>query len=92
MALAAYVAENGLVVHQWGERPLFLKILCPSVGECQGQQERGSRVETPLPDLMVAEPQSEYGAELFEQYQREHGKEKVQAAEKVVTQEVEKSR
>ncbi len=63
-----------------------------AVGECQGQQERGSRVETPLPDLMVAEPQPEYGAELFEQYQREHGKEKVQAAEKVVTQEVEKSR
>lgn len=63
-----------------------------AVGECRGQQEKGSREETPLSDCVVAEPQPEYGAELFEQYQREHGKEKVQAAEKVVTQEVEKSR
>jgi hypothetical protein len=36
MAPAAYVAEDGLVGHQWEERPL--KVLCPSVGECQGQE------------------------------------------------------
>lgn len=63
-----------------------------AVGECQGQQERSSQTETPLPDCAVAEPQPEYGAELFEQYQREHGKEMVQAAGQTVTQEVEKSR
>ena len=34
MALAAHVAEYGLVSHQWEERPL--KALCPSVGECGG--------------------------------------------------------
>ncbi len=63
-----------------------------AVGECLGQQERDSRAETPLPDCAVAEPQPEYGAELFEQYQREHGKETVQAAGQTVMQEVEKSR
>lgn len=63
-----------------------------TVGECQGQQERGSQGEVPLSDCAVAEPQPEYGAELFEQYQREHGKETVQAAEKTITQEVGKSR
>ena len=64
-----------------------------AVGECQGQQERGSRAETLLPDLVVAEPQPEYGAELFEQYQRERGAgQAVQAIEKAVVQEVEKSR
>jgi len=64
-----------------------------AVGECQGQQEKGSREENPLPDLMVAELQPEYGAELFEQYQREHGAEQaVQAAGQTVKQEVEKSR
>jgi hypothetical protein len=39
MALAAYVAEDGLVSHQWEERPLVLGRLCPSVGECQNQEE-----------------------------------------------------
>lgn len=64
-----------------------------AVGECQGQQEKGSREETSLPDFVVAEPQPEYGAELFEQYQREHGREQtVQAAGQMVKQEVEKSR
>ena len=63
-----------------------------AVGECQGQQERIGQAEPPLPDCAVAEPQPEYGAELFEQYQREHGKEMVQAAERVVAQEAEKSR
>ena len=33
MALATYVAENGLVGHQWEKRPLV-----PSVGECQGKE------------------------------------------------------
>jgi hypothetical protein len=27
VALAAYVAEDGLVAHQWEERPLFLRRL-----------------------------------------------------------------
>lgn len=63
-----------------------------AVGECRGQQEKGSREETLLTDCVVAEPQPEYGAELFEQYQREHGKETVQAAGQTVKQEVEKRR
>lgn len=64
-----------------------------AVEECQGQQERSSQAENSLPDCVVAEPQMEYGAELFEQYQREHGAgQTVQAAEKTVSQEVEKSR
>lgn len=63
-----------------------------AVGECQGQRERGSRAETPLTDLVVAEAQPEYGAELFEQYQREHGEDMVPAAGQTVAQEVEKSR
>jgi hypothetical protein len=33
MTLAAYVAENGLVGHQWEERQLV-----PIIGECQGQE------------------------------------------------------
>lgn len=64
-----------------------------AVGECQGQQERGRWAETPLPDLVVAESQPEYGAELFEQYRREHGTEQAdRAAGQKVMQEVEKSR
>jgi hypothetical protein len=35
LSLAAYVAEDGLVGHQWEERPL---VLCPSKGERQGQE------------------------------------------------------
>ena len=39
MAPAAYVAEDGLVGHQWEEKALGpVKALCPSVGECQGQE------------------------------------------------------
>ena len=39
MTLAAYVAENGLVGHHWEERPLDLaNFICPSTGECQGQE------------------------------------------------------
>lgn len=54
-----------------------------AVGECQGQQERSSQTETPLPDC----------AELFEQYQREHEAEQtIQAAGQTVMKEVEKSR
>ena len=64
-----------------------------AVGECQGQQEKGSREETSLPDFVVAEPQPEYGAELFEQYQREHGADQTtETTVQTVTQEVEKSR
>jgi hypothetical protein len=48
MSLVAYVAEDGLVGHQWEERPLGLvKVICPSTGKCQGWEagvgELGSR-------------------------------------------------
>ena len=39
MAPVAYIAENGLVGHQMGGEALGpVKALCPSVGECQGQE------------------------------------------------------
>lgn len=64
-----------------------------AVGECQGRRGKNCAVETPLPVCAVAEPHPEYGAELFEQYQRGHGAEQaVQAAGQMVKQEVEKSR
>ena len=64
-----------------------------AVEECLGQKERSIQAETPLPDCVVAEPQVEYGAELFEQYQREHGAEQMaEAAGRTVTQEVQKGR
>jgi hypothetical protein len=40
MAPAAYIAEDGLVGHQREEALGPVKVLCPSIGECQGQ-ERG---------------------------------------------------
>jgi hypothetical protein len=37
VTLVAYVAEDGLVGHQWEERPLGpVKVLCPSIEECRG--------------------------------------------------------
>lgn len=64
-----------------------------AVGECRGQRERAGQAESVIADCVVAEPQGEYGAELFEQYQREYGTEQaVKAAGEVVMQEVEKSR
>jgi hypothetical protein len=49
VSLAAYVSEDGLVGHHWEERPLGLEnFICPSTGECQGQEVgvggKGSRV------------------------------------------------
>jgi hypothetical protein len=39
MSLAAYVAEDGLVGHQWEEEALGpMKIQCPSIEECQAQE------------------------------------------------------
>jgi hypothetical protein len=39
VSLAAYVAEDGLVGHHWKERPIGLaNFICPSTGECQGQE------------------------------------------------------
>jgi hypothetical protein len=39
MSLAAYVSEDGLVGHQWEERPIGLaNFICLSTGECQGQE------------------------------------------------------
>ena len=37
VSLAAYVSEDGLVGHQWKERPIGLaNFICLSTGECQG--------------------------------------------------------
>jgi hypothetical protein len=36
IAPAAYIAEDGLVSHQWEEALGPVKALCPSIGECQG--------------------------------------------------------
>jgi hypothetical protein len=39
MSLAAYVAEDDLVSHHWEERHLgSVNFICPSTGECQGQE------------------------------------------------------
>jgi hypothetical protein len=39
VSLAAYVAKDGLVGHQWEERPLDLaNFICASTGEHQGQE------------------------------------------------------
>jgi hypothetical protein len=36
MSLAAYVSEDGLVGHQWKERPIgCANFICLSTGECQ---------------------------------------------------------
>ena len=39
LTLAAYVSKDGLVGHQWKERPVGLaNFICPSTGERQGQK------------------------------------------------------
>jgi hypothetical protein len=39
LSLAAYVSKDGLVGHQWKERPIgCANFLCLSTGECQGQE------------------------------------------------------
>ena len=39
MFLAVYVSEDGLVGHQWKERPIgFANFICLSTEECQGQE------------------------------------------------------
>jgi hypothetical protein len=39
MSLAAYVSEDGLISHQWKERPIGrANFICLSTGECQGQE------------------------------------------------------
>lgn len=48
-----------------------------SVGEYHRKQEKERQSEHLLLGETVAEPQAEYGAELFEKYQREHGTEQV---------------
>jgi hypothetical protein len=51
VSLAAYVAEDGLVGHQWKERPLGLaNFICLSTGELQGQ-EVGRGVEGGMGDF-----------------------------------------
>jgi hypothetical protein len=45
MSLAAYVSEDGLVGHQWKERPIGLEnFICLSTGERQGQELGRGRV------------------------------------------------
>ena len=64
-----------------------------AVEECRGQQRETSRKASTLGNCVVSEPQEEYGAELFEQYQREHGADQaVKMAGEMVVQEVQKSR
>lgn len=64
-----------------------------AVEECHGQQRETGQKVYALENCAVAEPQGKYGAELFEQYQREHGAEQIaKAAGQTVTQEVKKSR
>jgi hypothetical protein len=42
VSLAAYVSEDGLVSHQWKERPIGLaNFICLSTGERQGQEVGG---------------------------------------------------
>jgi hypothetical protein len=42
MSLAVYISEDGLVGHQWKERPIGLaNFICLSTGECQGQEVGG---------------------------------------------------
>jgi hypothetical protein len=39
VSLAAYVSEDGLVCHEWKERPMGLaNFICLSTGERQGQE------------------------------------------------------
>jgi hypothetical protein len=39
VSLAAYVSKDGLVGHQWKERPIGrANIICLSTWECQGQE------------------------------------------------------
>jgi hypothetical protein len=39
LSLAAYVSKDGLVCHQWKERPIgHASFICPSTGERQGQK------------------------------------------------------
>jgi hypothetical protein len=42
VSLAAYVSEDGLVGHQWKERPIDLaNFICLNTGEGQGQEVGG---------------------------------------------------
>jgi hypothetical protein len=39
VALAIFVAEDGIASYQWEERPFVpAKALCPNIGECQDQE------------------------------------------------------
>ena len=39
LTLAAYVSKDGLIGHQWKERPIVhANFICHSTGECQGQK------------------------------------------------------
>ena len=39
LTLAAYESEDGLVGHQWKDRPIYrANFICPSIGERQGKK------------------------------------------------------
>jgi hypothetical protein len=39
VSLAVYVSEDGLIGHQWKERPIGLaNFICLNTGECHGQE------------------------------------------------------
>jgi hypothetical protein len=45
LTLAAYVSKDGLVGHHWEERPFgHTNFICPSTGECQGQNNENGWV------------------------------------------------
>jgi hypothetical protein len=47
VSLVAYVAGDGLVGPSMGGEALGLgKIICPSIGECQGQKDRVGGLES----------------------------------------------
>jgi hypothetical protein len=45
LTLATYVSKDGLVGHHWKERPIgHTNIICPSLGERQGQKNENGWV------------------------------------------------
>jgi hypothetical protein len=45
VSLGAYISEDGLVGHQWKERPIgYANFICLSTGECQNWEWVGGGV------------------------------------------------
>jgi hypothetical protein len=52
VSVAAYVSEDGVVSHQWKERPIGLaNFICLSTGERQGQEVGGGDGEEGMGDF-----------------------------------------